>query len=131
MYQSVFISEVFATMTSLRIPSTSCAYQSGNVSLSPTVTSMPYGSTESSISFAKSRVSVCCAREAACQFAKSGTNARPEAATPQPIPPADAMGRRSLAPRGVRTREYGRRLPERHQAERDPHAPPEKLQRKK
>ena len=38
-----------------RMPSTSCAYQSGKVSLSPTVTSMPYGSTELSRSRAKSR----------------------------------------------------------------------------
>ena len=33
--------DVFATTTSRRTPSTSCAYQSGKVSLSPTVTSTP------------------------------------------------------------------------------------------
>ena len=65
MYQSVLSSEVQSTSTSFRIPSTSCAYQSGKVSLSPAVTSTPYGSTESSMSCAKSRVSVWCAREAA------------------------------------------------------------------
>src|SRR5689334_3624334 len=62
-------------MTSLRIPSTSCAYQSGKVSLSPTVTSTPYGSTELSRSAAKSRVSRWPARDAQCQFAKNGTMA--------------------------------------------------------
>src|SRR5262245_19780989 len=74
-YQSVLRSDVFATMTSRRIPSTSCAYQRGKVSLSPTVTSTPYGSTELSRSAAKSAVSRCPAREAQCQFAKSGTTA--------------------------------------------------------
>src|SRR5437879_861392 len=72
-YQSVLSSDVFATITSRRMPSTSCAYQSGNVSLSPTVTSTPYGSTELSMSAAKSRVSRCPARDAQCQLAKTGT----------------------------------------------------------
>ncbi len=71
----MFISDVFATITSFRTPSTSCAYQSGKVSLSPTVTSTPYGSTELRMSIAKSAVSVCPAREADCQFANSGTTA--------------------------------------------------------
>src|SRR6185312_11225718 len=74
-YQSVLSSDVLATITSLRMPSTSCAYQSGKVSLSPTVTRMPYGSTLLSRSCAKSRVSVCPARDAAVQFATNGTNA--------------------------------------------------------
>src|SRR5438270_11839209 len=74
-YQSVLRREVQATMTSRRTPSTSCAYQSGKVSLSPTVTSTPYGSTEFSRSAAKSPVSRCPARDAQCQFANSGTTA--------------------------------------------------------
>src|SRR4051812_29074931 len=74
-YQSVLRSDVFATTTSLRMPSTSCAYHSGNVSLSPTVTSTPYGSTELSMSAAKSLVSRCPARDAQCQFANSGMTA--------------------------------------------------------
>ena len=51
-YQSVLSSDVQSTRTSLRTPSTSCAYQSGKVSLSPAVMSMPYGSTELSRSCA-------------------------------------------------------------------------------
>src|SRR5215212_7690760 len=74
-YQSVFKSDVFATTTSLRIPSTSWAYQSGNVSLSPTVTSTPYGSTEFRRSCAKSAVSVWPARDAVLQLVKSGMSA--------------------------------------------------------
>jgi hypothetical protein len=74
-YQSVFSSEVFATTTSRRTPSTSCAYQSGKVSLSPTVISTPYGSTELSRSRAKSAVSVWPAREAFDQFVNSGMSA--------------------------------------------------------
>src|SRR3954468_11553514 len=74
-YQSVLRSDVFATTTSLRMPSTSCAYQSGNVSLSPTVTSTPYGPTELSRSAAKSRVSVWPLRGALDQLVKSGTSA--------------------------------------------------------
>src|SRR6478752_7471050 len=74
-YQSVLSSDVLATTTSLRIPSTSCAYHSGKVSLSPTVTSTPYGSTELRMSAAKSRVSRCPARDADFQLAKSGTAA--------------------------------------------------------
>src|SRR6185437_1216110 len=71
-YQSVLSSEVLATTTSRRMPSTSCAYQSGNVSLSPTVISTPYGSTEFSRSAAKSRVSRWPARDAQCQLANIG-----------------------------------------------------------
>jgi len=75
-YQSVLSSERHAMMTSRRIPSTSCAYQRGKVSLSPAVTRIPYGSTELRRSAAKSAVSVCPAREADSQFAKSGMIAR-------------------------------------------------------
>src|SRR5215472_17604076 len=57
------------------MPSTSCAYQRGKVSLSPTVTNTPYGSTESRRSLAKSRVSVWPAREAACQLTNRGMKA--------------------------------------------------------
>src|SRR6188768_1957968 len=74
-YQSVLSSDVFATITSLRMPSTSCAYHNGNVSLSPTVTRMPYGSTLLSRSRAKSVVSVWLAREACCQLPNNGTKA--------------------------------------------------------
>src|SRR6478752_1659895 len=74
-YQSVLSSDVLATTTSLRIPSTSCAYQSGKVSLSPTVTSTPYGSTELSRSAAKSAVSRCPARDADFQFVNNGISA--------------------------------------------------------
>src|SRR5215470_12179467 len=74
-YQSVLSSDVLATITSRRIPSTSCAYQSGKVSLSPTVTSTPYGSTELSRSAAKSRVSRCPARDAQCQLPNRGMSA--------------------------------------------------------
>src|SRR5689334_12906754 len=74
-YQSVFSSDVFATTTSLRMPSTSCAYHSGKVSLSPTTTSTPYGSTELSRSFAKSAVSVNPRRGADDRFPKKGTSA--------------------------------------------------------
>src|SRR3954469_18077187 len=74
-YQSVFSSDVFATTTSLRIPSTSCAYHSGNVSLSPTTTSTPYGSTEFSRSRAKSAVSVNPRRGAVGMLPNSGTSA--------------------------------------------------------
>src|SRR6478609_5476744 len=75
-YQSVFSSEVFATTTSRRTPSTSCAYQSGKVSLSPTVTSTPYGSTELSMSAATSRVAWCWLRDATDQLLTNGTAAR-------------------------------------------------------
>src|SRR5689334_10083648 len=74
-YQSVFSSDVFAITTSRRIPSTSCAYQSGKVSLSPTVTSTPYGSTEFSRSAATFRVVVCPARGAEEKLPTSGTAA--------------------------------------------------------
>src|SRR5690348_9792096 len=74
-YQSVLSNDVQSTSTSLRTPSTSCAYQSGKVSLSPAVMRMPYGSTESSRSWANAKVSVCPARDAAFQFVNSGTNA--------------------------------------------------------
>src|SRR5437773_12277953 len=43
-YQSVFARDRFTTVTSWRTCSTSCAYHKGNVSLSPAVTSTPYGS---------------------------------------------------------------------------------------
>src|SRR4051812_27358334 len=55
--------------------STSCAYQSGKVSLSPTVISTPYGSTELRRSAAKSRVSVCPLRGADDQFVNNGISA--------------------------------------------------------
>src|SRR5258705_7941639 len=74
-YQSVLSSDVFATTTSRRTPSTSCAYQRGNVSLPPTVTSTPYGSTEFNRSAATLRVDVCLARDAEEKFPNSGTNA--------------------------------------------------------
>src|SRR3712207_1306915 len=61
--------------TSLRTPSTSCAYQSGKVSLSPTVTRMPYGSTELSRSLANAEVSRWPARDACDQLVNSGTSA--------------------------------------------------------
>src|SRR5688572_27756148 len=75
-YQSVLSRDVFAMTTSRRIHSTSCAYQSGKVSLSPTVTRMPYGSTELSRSCAKSRVLVSLRRVACDQFPNSGMKAR-------------------------------------------------------
>src|ERR1044071_6766683 len=75
-YQSVLSSDVFAMTTSRRMPSTSYAYHSGNVSLSPTVTSTPYGSTEFNRSAAKSTVSRCPARDADVQFVNRGINAR-------------------------------------------------------
>src|SRR5256885_14148556 len=74
-YQSVLSNDVQSTSTSLRTPSTSCAYQSGRVSLSPAVMRMPYGSTESRRSWANANVSVCPARDAAFQFMNNGTNA--------------------------------------------------------
>src|SRR5688572_2111537 len=74
-YQSVLSSDVFATTTSRRTPSTSWAYQSGKVSLSPTVMSTPYGSTELSRSRAKSAVSVWPARDAVDQLVNSGMSA--------------------------------------------------------
>src|SRR5687767_9441521 len=74
-YQSVLSREVFATTTSLRTPSTSCAYHNGKVSLSPTTTSTPYGSTEFNKSRAKSAVSVCPRRDAVLQLVNSGTSA--------------------------------------------------------
>src|SRR5205823_4496433 len=74
-YQSVLSSDVQATITSRRIPSTSWAYQRGKVSLSPAVTRIPYGSTELSRSAAKSAVSVWPARDADFQLAKSGISA--------------------------------------------------------
>src|SRR6185437_13036897 len=82
-YQSVLRSDVLATTTSLRMPSTSCAYQRGKVSLSPTVTSTPYGSTELSRSAAKSRVSRCPARDAQCQFPNNGTIASASTGDPK------------------------------------------------
>src|SRR5580698_10300449 len=74
-FQSVSSRHEQATTTSFRIPSTSCAYHSGNVSLSPSVIRIPYGSTELSKSAAQSRVNVWLAREAARWFAKKGTSA--------------------------------------------------------
>src|SRR5690242_15431867 len=74
-YQSVFNSDVFATTTSRRMPSTSCAYHNGKVSLSPTVTSTPYGSTELRRSTATSRVDLCVERGAVDQLPTSGTKA--------------------------------------------------------
>jgi hypothetical protein len=62
--QSVPRYDVTATITSCRIPSTSCAYQSGKVSLSPFVIRMAYGSTELRMSYAHSRVNVSPARDA-------------------------------------------------------------------
>src|SRR5687767_1365715 len=74
-YQSVLSSDVFATTTSRRTPSTSCAYHSGKVSLSPTTTSTPYGSTEFRRSRAKSAVSVCPRRDAVLQLVNNGISA--------------------------------------------------------
>src|SRR5678816_4797423 len=74
-YQSVLSSDVLATTTSRRTPSTSCAYQSGKVSLSPTVTSTPYGSTELRRSAATSRVAWCLPRDATDQLLINGTAA--------------------------------------------------------
>src|SRR5258705_3145767 len=73
MYQSVLSSEGTATVTSCRTPSTSCAYHSGNVSLSPPVIRMPYGSTELRTSRAHSRVAHSPARDAARKFPTSGS----------------------------------------------------------
>src|SRR3982751_821363 len=73
MYQSVLSSDVTATVTSGRTPSTSCAYHSGNVSLSPPVIRMPYGSTELRTSRAHSRVAHSPAREAARKLPTSGS----------------------------------------------------------
>ena len=55
--------------------STSCAYHSGKVSLSPAVTRMPYGSTDCSRSNAKSRARVSPLREAVRWFPQSGMSA--------------------------------------------------------
>ncbi len=74
-YQSVPSSEVTITVTSGRMRSTSCAYQSGYVSLSPKVIRMPYGSTELRTSCAQSRVNVSPARDASRQLATSGMSA--------------------------------------------------------
>src|ERR1041385_126941 len=57
------------------MPSTSCAYHSGKVSLSPTTTSTPYGSTELSKSLAKSAVSVKPRRGADERFPMNGASA--------------------------------------------------------
>src|SRR5258705_8639030 len=65
------------------MPSPSCAYQSGNVSLSPTTTRTPYGSTEFSRSFAKSAVSVKPRLGAELQLVKSGMSA--SASTGDPL----------------------------------------------
>src|SRR3954447_7530911 len=78
-YQSVFSNDVFAMTTSRRTPSTSCAYHSGNVSLSPTVTRTPYGSTEFSRSAATLRVVRWCARDAELQLVNRGTIASSKA----------------------------------------------------
>src|SRR5258708_38021010 len=75
-YQSVFGGEVLTRRTSCRMCAASCAYQSGKVSLSPTVISTPYGSTELRRSAAKSRVSVCPFRGAEVQLANSGMSAK-------------------------------------------------------
>src|SRR5215212_6306571 len=99
-YQSVLSSDVFATTTSRRMPSTSWAYQSGKVSLSPTVTSTPYGSTEFSKSAATSRVAWWLPRDATVQLPMSGT------ATTNSIGEADNQLRRvgsTAAVRPVRT----------------------------
>src|SRR5258708_37116489 len=74
-YQSVFGGEVLTRRTSCRMCSAACAYQRGKVSLSPTVISTPYGSTESRRSAAKSRVSVCPLRGADVQLAERGMSA--------------------------------------------------------
>jgi hypothetical protein len=68
----VLSSDVTATVTSGRTPSTPAAYQSGNVSLSPSVTSTPYGSMELRRSCAHSRVAVSFARDASRQLPNSG-----------------------------------------------------------
>src|ERR1044071_6928279 len=74
-YQSVFSSDVFAITTSRRMPSTSCAYHSGKVSLSPTVTNTPYGSTELRRSAAPLGVVVCPLRGADERLPMRGTTA--------------------------------------------------------
>jgi len=123
-YQSVLSSDVLATTTSLRMPSTSCAYHSGKVSLSPTVTSTPYGSTELSRSRAKSIVSVWPARDAVDQLVKSGikATARTGAAERERAVcrPLDGLAADCdpLAPD-----ERGDRVPCRNEPQRGPHAP--------
>ena len=57
------------------MPSTSCAYHRGKVSLSPAVTRMPYGSADWRISDAKSRASVSPARDAVSRLPASGISA--------------------------------------------------------
>src|SRR6185312_15025034 len=73
--QSVSRYVVTATVTSWRTPSTSCAYHRGKVSLSPLVTMIAYGSTELSMSTAKSRVNICPERGASRRLPKNGMHA--------------------------------------------------------
>src|SRR5687767_13670582 len=72
-YQVVFRYDVTITVTSRRTPSTSCAYQSGKVSLSPFVKSTPYGSTLMSRLYAQSRADQSSSRLAQLQLSASGT----------------------------------------------------------
>ena len=94
-YQSVPRYGTTATVTSRRMPSTACAYQSGKESLSPLVIRMPYGSTELSRSRAHSRVNVWLLRGASMELVTSGMSAsastgaasrRPRSVT-VPVPP--------------------------------------------
>src|SRR6185503_18285141 len=68
---------VSVTVTSRRMPSTSCAYHSGKLSLSPFVMSTAFGSTELRTSAANLLVKDCPRRDAALQLAASGSNASP------------------------------------------------------
>ena len=115
-YQSVFSSDVTATVTSRRTPSTSCAYQSGKVSLSPSVTSMPYGSTELSRSCAHSRVA---SRRRATPGASCRTAARRRAASTGARQSSHAASRSpDLDARSARASRHSAAEPER-----GPHAP--------
>jgi len=80
-YHSIPRYGVRVTVTSGRTPSTSWAYHSGKLSLSPFVISTAFGSTELSRSDAHSRVNDCPRREAAFQFPSSGISATAMTAT--------------------------------------------------
>src|SRR5690606_25834879 len=74
-YHGVFRYDQTITVTSCLIPSTSCRYHSGNVSLSPLVKRTPYGSTELSMLYAQSRAAYWPAREAYGQLRTRGRSA--------------------------------------------------------
>ena len=63
------------TVTSRRIPSTSCRYQSGKVSLSPFVNSTAYGSTDCRMLYAQSRAALSSVRSARAKLKRKGTSA--------------------------------------------------------